>query len=92
MLITRVTRCPTGSIKFQNQKYDSDEKLPEPQEKCTKSYKKKLSVISELLGSYAISKINNMFKVDYYDIDFLLWTQIFYNLLFKYDNAKGAIV
>ncbi len=89
-----------GINKIRKPKIYGDEKLPEPQEldidmhylkeQCNKSYKKELPVISELLGPYATSRINNMFKMDYYNINVLLWTQIFYNLLFQYDNADGA--
>ena len=29
-----------------------------------------------------------MFRMDFFNLDVLLWTQIFYNLVYRYDNIK----
>ena len=73
--------------------------LAEPQEldfniqalkaKCHVSYSKYLTNIKELLDTYAFLKVNEMFKMNYYDLAFLLWTQIFYNLVYRYDISTN---
>ena len=74
-----------------------DATMPEPQgleidvrdlkEKCMDSYNEYLPYVHELLGPYAVSRIENMFRMDFYNLDVLLWTQIFYNLVYKYDQT-----
>lgn len=75
-----------------------DAAMPEPQgleidvrdlkEKCTASYNEYLPYIHEVLGPYAVTRIENMFRMDFFNLDVLLWTQIFYNLVYRYDNIK----
>ncbi len=75
-----------------------DASMPEPQgleidvhdlkEKCSASYKEYLPYIQEVLGPYAVSRIGNMFRMDFFNLDVLLWTQIFYNLVYRYDNIR----
>ncbi len=73
--------------------------LAEPQEldfnirdlkaKCHVSYSKYLSNIKKLLDTYAFLRVNEMFEMDYYDLGILLWTQIFYNLVYRYDISTN---
>lgn len=58
-------------------------------EKCKVAYSKYATSIKELLNSYAFSRVDEMFKMDVYDIDILLWTQIFYNLVCRYDISAN---
>ncbi len=74
-------------------------RLTEPQEitidvrdmkrRCRASFLEHLPCIKEVLDSYAFNRIQEMLDMDYYDLDILLWTQIFYNFLFRYDIAAG---
>ncbi len=76
------------------------EKLPEPEEAaldiqalkevCKGEYRKYYEDISALLEPYAFSRVSEMFEMDLYDMDILLWTQIFYTLLYRYDRAESA--
>ncbi len=59
-------------------------------EKCQVAYKKYITGIKELLDTYAFARVNEMFKMDVYDMDILLWTQIFYNLVYKYDISSNV--
>ena len=43
-----------------------------------------------ILGPYAVARIDDMFRMDFYNLDVLLWTQIFYNLIHRYDHATEA--
>ena len=58
-------------------------------ESCKEEYRKNETSIKELLGHYAFSRIDEMFKMDKYEIKTLLWSQIIYTLLYKFDTAKN---
>ena len=58
-------------------------------EKGRMSYNKYQADIKELLEPYAFSRINEMFGMEVFDLTILLWTQIFYNLLYKYDVSEN---
>ena len=58
-------------------------------EKGRISYNKYQSDIKELLEPYAFSRINEMFETEVFDLTILLWTQVFYNLLYRYDVSKN---
>jgi len=85
-----------GVTEIVKPKVFGEERLPEPQEldldirelkdKCYATYVEHRSSIYALLDPYSCSRIDDIFKMDFYDLDILLWTQIFYNLLFKYDT------
>ena len=59
-------------------------------EKGRISYNKYQSDIKELLEPYAFSRINEMFETEVFDLTILLWTQVFYNLLYRYDVSKNG--
>ncbi len=58
-------------------------------EKGRMSYNKYQADIKELLEPYAFSRINEMFRMEVFDLTILLWTQVFYNLLYRYDVSKN---
>ena len=76
------------------------ESLGQPQEleidfrelklQCQNAYKENFDAIKELLDAFAFLRVREMMDMDFYDLDVLLWTQIFYKLLFKYDTASGV--
>jgi len=59
-------------------------------EKGRMSYNKYQADIKELLEPYAFSRINEMFETEVFDLTILLWTQVFYNLLYRYDVSKNG--
>lgn len=59
-------------------------------EKGRVSYNKHQVDIKGLLEPYAFSRINEMFEMEVFDMTILLWTQIFYNLLYRYDVSKNG--
>lgn len=74
-------------------------RMTEPQEitidvrdmkrKCRASFLEHVSCIKEVLDGYAFNRVQEMLEMDYYELDLLLWTQIFYNFLFRYDISTG---
>ena len=58
-------------------------------EKGRVSFNKYQADIKELLEPYAFSRINEMFEMEVFDLTILLWTQVFYNLLYRYDVSKN---
>jgi glycosyltransferase involved in cell wall biosynthesis len=59
-------------------------------EKGQMEYRKYQTYIKELLEPYAFSRIHEMFKVEVFDLTILLWTQIFYSLVYRYDISKSS--
>ncbi len=59
-------------------------------EKCKASYYKYQTDIKELLEPYAFSRVNEMFDMEAFDLTILLWTQIFYSLLYRYDVSNNG--
>lgn len=59
-------------------------------EKGRVSFNKYQADIKELLEPYAFSRINEMFEMEVFDLTILLWTQVFYNLLYRYDVSKNG--
>ncbi|GAX61038.1 glycosyltransferase, group 2 family [Candidatus Scalindua japonica] len=58
-------------------------------EKSQAEYSKYQTDIKELLEPYAFSRVHEMFKVEVFDLTILLWTQIFYSLVYRYDISKS---
>ena len=58
-------------------------------EKARMEYSKYQTDIKELLEPYAFSRIHEMFQVEVFDLTILLWTQIFYSLVYRYDISKS---
>jgi hypothetical protein len=73
--------------------------LAEPQEldidildlkgKGQMEYSKYQTDIKDLLEPYAFSRIHEMFEMETFDLTILLWTQIFYSLVYRYDVSKN---
>ncbi len=57
---------------------------------CQNAYKDNMNTLKELLDAYAVSRIHDMSDMDYYNMDLLLWTQIFYRLIYKYDISTDT--
>ncbi len=59
-------------------------------EKGQVEYRKYQNDINELLEPYAFSRIHEMFEMETFDLTILLWTQIFYSLVYRYDISKSS--
>ena len=59
-------------------------------EKGQMEYRKYQTYIKELLEPYAFSRIHEMFEMETFDLTILLWTQIFYSLIYRYDVSKSS--
>ncbi len=59
-------------------------------EKALAEYSKYQTDIKELVEPYAFSRIHEMFEVEVFDLTILLWTQIFYSLVYRYDISKSS--
>jgi glucosylglycerate synthase len=59
-------------------------------EKGQVEYRKYQTYIKELLEPYAFSRIHEMFEMETFDLTILLWTQIFYSLIYRYDVSKSS--
>ena len=59
-------------------------------EKGRTAYNKYQADIKDLLEPYAFARINDMFEMEVFDLTILLWTQVFYNLLYRYDVSKNG--
>lgn len=79
----------TFGIKTLTEPQEIDINMYDLKERCKEEYRKNVANLKELLGHYAFSKINEMFKIDKFDVNTLLWTQIIYTLLYKFDKSKS---
>ncbi len=59
-------------------------------EKAQTEYSKYQADIKDFLAPYAFSRIHEMFKVEVFDLTILLWTQVFYTLVYRYDISKSS--
>jgi len=55
---------------------------------CRREYNEYGGLVKKHLSSYAYRKIDHMFRVDNYDVDIMLWSQIVYGLLYRFDGAS----
>ena len=52
---------------------------------CINAYHENMWTLKELLDTYSFLKVQEMNEMDYYNMGILLWTQIFYTLIHRYD-------
>lgn len=75
-----------GKKKFEaTQWLDID--IPKLKQDCRFEYKKYHQWVKKYLSPYAYRQINQMFIMDNYDVDIMLWSQIVYSLLYTFDEA-----
>ncbi len=60
-------------------------------EQCRNEYKTYQHLIKQYLSSYANNRVRNMFAIDHYDMDVMLWTQVVYRFLFMFDGASEEV-
>jgi len=55
---------------------------------CRSEYGKYQHLLKQYLSIYAYNRVRNMFAIDFYDMDIMLWSQIVYRLFFLFDDAS----
>ncbi len=80
----------TYGLKVLAEPQELDIDILDLKEKCKKSYYKYQTDIKGLLEPYAFSRINEMFEMEAFDLTILLWTQIFYSLIYRYDISRNS--
>lgn len=63
--------------------------IKDMKDKCLLAWHDNMETLKELLDSYSLCLVQEMFEMDHYTLDILLWTQIFYRLFFKYDVSAS---
>ena len=58
-------------------------------EQLRSEYYQKEKLIKKHLNDYIVTSLENMFRLDYYNLDTLMWTQTVYQLLFAYDRGSS---
>jgi glycosyltransferase involved in cell wall biosynthesis len=79
----------TFGLKNLTEPQELDINILDLKEKGQMEYNKYQADIKELLEPYAFSRIHEMFEVEVFDLTILLWTQIFYSLVYRYDVSKN---
>jgi hypothetical protein len=79
----------TFGLKNLTEPQELDINVLDLKEKGQVEYSKYQTDIKELLEPYAFSRINEMFEMEVFDLTILLWTQIFYSLVYRYDVSKN---
>jgi glycosyltransferase involved in cell wall biosynthesis len=80
----------TFGLKNLTEPQELDINILDLKEKGQMEYTKYQADIKELLEPYAFSRIHEMFEVEVFDLTILLWTQIFYSLVYRYDISKSS--
>ncbi len=76
-------------LKILSEPQELDIDILDLKEKCQISYRKSQTDIKELIEPYAFSRVNEMFDMEAFDLTILLWTQILYSLLYRYDVSRN---
>jgi len=58
-------------------------------EQLRSEYYQKEKLIKKHLNDYIVTSLENMFRLDYYNLDTLMWTQTVYQLLYAYDKGSS---
>ena len=65
--------------------------IRELKEKLRQEYYEKEPLLRKYLNEYSMSRVENMFEQDFYNMGILMWTQIVYQLLFTFDMGGKKI-
>ena len=60
-------------------------------QKCRKEYDTYHDLVKWYLSSYGYQKIKDMFEMDYFDVDIMLWSQFVYNFIYLFDGASEKV-
>ncbi len=92
-----LTKPPVFGLKTLAEPQELVINIRDMKEKCLNAYRDNIDTLNEMLDRYSFLRVKEMFDMDYYKMDVLLWTQIFYRLIYKYDIStdiveKGRII
>jgi glycosyltransferase involved in cell wall biosynthesis len=59
--------------------------------KCRKEYETYHDLVKWYLSPYGYEMVQDMYEMDYFDMDIMLWSQIVYNLLYLFDGAPEKV-
>ncbi|MDY6934182.1 MAG: glycosyltransferase [Spirochaetota bacterium] len=86
---------PKTQPRFGLKKIDPPQELKidirELKEKLRQEYYEKEPLLRKYLNEYSMSRVENMFEQDFYNMGILMWTQIVYQLLFTFDMGGKKI-
>ena len=85
-----IVTLDTYGLKVLAEPQELDIDILDLKEKCKETYYKYQTDIKELLEPYAFSRIHDMFEMEAFDLTILLWTQIFYSLIYRYDVSRNG--
>lgn len=57
---------------------------------CRNEYGQYRDLVRKYLTPYAYERFDNMFRMDNYDVDIMLWSQVVYTLLYLFDGAPES--
>ncbi len=78
-------KTPVFGLNAVTEPQEFDFNMRDIKDKCINAYKENIWTLKEMLDTYSFSRVQEMHEMDYYDMDILLWTQIFYTLIYRYD-------
>jgi len=79
----------THGLKVLAEPQELDIDILDLKEQCKTLYYKYQTDIKEILEPYTFSRVNEMFEMETFDLTILLWAQIFYSLIYRYDVSKN---
>ncbi len=59
--------------------------------KCRLEYETYHDLVQWYLSPYGYERVQDMYEMDYFDVDIMLWSQIVYNFLYIFDGASEAV-
>jgi glycosyltransferase involved in cell wall biosynthesis len=59
--------------------------------KCRKEYETYHDLVKWYLSPYGYERVQDMYEMDYFDVDIMLWSQIVYNFLYIFDGAPEEV-
>lgn len=87
-------------IKTQSMNRTGMKKLQDPQwlnidilklkRDCRNEYDQYKDLVRKYLTPYAYRQFDGMFRIDSYDVDIMLWSQVIYTLLYMFDGAAES--
>jgi glycosyltransferase involved in cell wall biosynthesis len=59
--------------------------------KCRTEYETYHNLVKWYLSPYGYERVQDMYEMDYFDVDIMLWSQIVYNFLYIFDGAPEEV-
>jgi hypothetical protein len=60
-------------------------------EQLRDEYHPRETLLRKYLNDYTMMSLENMFELDYYSMDILMWTQVVYQLFFTFDMGSSRV-